>query len=111
MSWGGRTRTSESRLQRPLPYHLATPHRKPMAASLIFYHIQRISATKDKLRAVRSRLSFFLDALSLATFYPFDGFSGDVGQDGQQVQIHLVKGLLGEFVQYLNDTNDLILTQ
>jgi hypothetical protein len=25
--WGGRIRTSESRLQRPLPYRLATPHR------------------------------------------------------------------------------------
>src|SRR5438045_25258 len=24
--WGGRIRTSEWRLQRPLPYHLATPH-------------------------------------------------------------------------------------
>lgn len=27
ISWGGRTRTYEWRLQRPLPYHLATPQK------------------------------------------------------------------------------------
>jgi hypothetical protein len=27
-SWGGRIRTFEWRIQSPLPYHLATPHRR-----------------------------------------------------------------------------------
>src|ERR1044071_5185616 len=27
IGWGGRIRTSECRLQRPMPYRLATPHR------------------------------------------------------------------------------------
>ena len=52
VNWGGRIRTSESRLQRPLPYHLATPHRKAMAASPIFYHIPQISATEVGLQTV-----------------------------------------------------------
>lgn len=31
--WGGRIRTSEYRLQRPLPYHLATPQSEPLNSS------------------------------------------------------------------------------
>jgi hypothetical protein len=106
VSWGGRIRTSESRLQRPLPYHLATPHRKVMAVSPIFYHIPQISATEIGLQTVG-----FLGAASPTTFHPFDGFSSDVGQDGQQVQVYFVKGFLGEFVQHLDDTDDLIRAQ
>lgn len=32
--WGGRIRTSEWRYQKPLPYHLATPHRRKAARCL-----------------------------------------------------------------------------
>src|SRR6266508_6385861 len=33
--WGGWIRTTECRLQRPMPYHLATPHRSGMAENLL----------------------------------------------------------------------------
>src|SRR3989338_491134 len=32
--WGGWIRTIEWRLQRPLPYHLATPQREPIVAQI-----------------------------------------------------------------------------
>jgi hypothetical protein len=75
---------------------------------IVLYHIQRISATRSVWLAQQIAGSW---GASSATFHPFDSFSSDVSQDGQQVEIYLVKGLLGEFVQHLDDADDLVLTQ
>jgi len=55
---------------------LATPHRKAMAASAIFYHIQRISAKSDCGPALQIVNSWA--RLSPITFHSEDGFSSDV---------------------------------
>ena len=45
--WGGRIRTYEWRFQRPLPYRLATPQRKPYAARKMGDHAARRSNVQN----------------------------------------------------------------
>jgi starch synthase len=55
INWGGRIRTSEWRYQKPLPYHLATPHYRKIKAAIIAHQLNILQGRDKRIRHFNRR--------------------------------------------------------